>query len=147
MPKPIRAHHCSICRNCVMNMDHHCPWLNSCVGFWNRKTFILVLVYVNLLILTWTVSMWREYLSLIQGVYGIVTTQKPNPDFTGPDGLSTFLFQLFSVFVLFMWVLQFNFTRYHIVLILNNKTTIGMLAHKNKPYRSEFDKGTCGNLS
>jgi len=44
--KPERCHHCSTCGRCVLNMDHHCPWLNNCIGFWNWKAFILLLIYV-----------------------------------------------------------------------------------------------------
>uniref|UniRef100_A0A3Q3FUP6 Palmitoyltransferase n=1 Tax=Labrus bergylta TaxID=56723 RepID=A0A3Q3FUP6_9LABR len=42
--QPPRAGHCRICGVCVQRLDHHCVWINSCVGQANHRSFLLTLV-------------------------------------------------------------------------------------------------------
>ncbi|KAF8514768.1 DHHC palmitoyltransferase-domain-containing protein [Gautieria morchelliformis] len=47
--RPERAHHCGICRRCVVKMDHHCPWLGGCIGHRTYPAFIHFLLTSTLL--------------------------------------------------------------------------------------------------
>lgn len=46
--RPLRTSHCGICNNCVIKIDHHCPWLGTCVGKRNYHFFIYFLLSLNL---------------------------------------------------------------------------------------------------
>ncbi|XP_021254387.1 palmitoyltransferase ZDHHC23 isoform X4 [Numida meleagris] len=43
--RPARAGHCRLCGRCVRRLDHHCVWINSCVGEQNHQAFILALFF------------------------------------------------------------------------------------------------------
>lgn len=47
-PKPERSHHCRTCKTCVLKYDHHCPWINQCVGLGNERYFILFMLWFGL---------------------------------------------------------------------------------------------------
>ncbi|KAG9396461.1 DHHC palmitoyltransferase [Carpediemonas membranifera] len=46
--RPLRTYHCRICDVCVRKHDHHCPWLGTCVGAHNYKSFIFLIVSVTI---------------------------------------------------------------------------------------------------
>jgi len=45
--KPPGAHHCRICNRCISHMDHHCPWMNNCVGAGNLSKTSLILTFAT----------------------------------------------------------------------------------------------------
>lgn len=47
--KPPRTHHCSICKQCIMKFDHHCIWIDNCVGHRNLPFFLRFLFYISFL--------------------------------------------------------------------------------------------------
>ncbi|KAL8274614.1 hypothetical protein Esti_001443 [Eimeria stiedai] len=51
-----RTRHCSACGVCVIRQDHHCPWINRCVGVRNLRCFVLLLLFATLLSLFGAVS-------------------------------------------------------------------------------------------
>ncbi|KAI8603726.1 zf-DHHC-domain-containing protein [Dissophora ornata] len=46
--KPPRTHHCRNCKKCVLKMDHHCPWVNNCVGYFNYGHFVRFIIWTTI---------------------------------------------------------------------------------------------------
>jgi len=41
-----RSNHCVICCKCVDVYDHHCPWVNNCIGKKNHRVFMVFIFSV-----------------------------------------------------------------------------------------------------
>ncbi|XP_035674442.1 palmitoyltransferase ZDHHC17-like [Branchiostoma floridae] len=65
--KPIRSKHCSICNRCIAKFDHHCPWVDNCVGVGNHHYFLGYLFFLQGMI-SWciygTFTYWSHHCGL-----------------------------------------------------------------------------------
>jgi hypothetical protein len=43
--KTPRSRHCHVCKACVERYDHHCPWINNCVGVNNHNNYLFFVTY------------------------------------------------------------------------------------------------------
>ena len=50
--RPEEADHCNFCNRCVQKFDHHCVFINNCLGYRNHKWFLMFLLFFTVYMFT-----------------------------------------------------------------------------------------------
>mmetsp|Transcript_87369 Transcript_87369/g.199526 ORF Transcript_87369/g.199526 Transcript_87369/m.199526 type:complete len:445 (-) Transcript_87369:26-1360(-) len=66
--KTMRSHHCKDCGRCVDRLDHHCPWIDNCVGIGNQRPFFVFIVVLFLAVLQFYVCVGKYFMILIDSL-------------------------------------------------------------------------------
>ena len=127
--KPLRTHHCSICGICVLKMDHHCPWINNCIGQNNQRYFLLFLFHS--FCYTFFVSILTIPILLFQNKY--------KDNFTiefaiSKNNLNMKEIRYISMLAVVSLVIECFFSGWNWFLALNGCTTLEFWADKTNFY-------------
>ncbi|KAG8435427.1 hypothetical protein GDO86_013386 [Hymenochirus boettgeri] len=150
--KPARTHHCSICSRCILKMDHHCPWLNNCVGHYNHRYFFSFCLFMTMGCIYCSISsrvMFKEAYAAIE-----TYSQTPPPTFSFQE-------RIFHKCIIYLWVLCSSvalalgaLTLWHAMLITRGETSIERHINKKerkrlqsagKVFYNPYNNGRCGN--
>lgn len=119
--KPDRAHYCRALNKNILKMDHYCPWVSNCVGFYNYKFFLLSLFYASSCCIFIATNCYSSF---------------PN-FYSDPNIIFNEVFYLFLEIVLttVLSLIIFPFFLFHLYLTSKNSTTIEfcILGPKKKP--------------
>ena len=114
-------------------MDHHCPWVDNCIGFYNRKFFMQLLIFVSILTIYVDIT---EFVFILDICIKLFKKQIKYSE----------LFRAALVIICYLAVLIFSFIitmflKFHIKLVLTNSTTIESLDVEHKKDYAKFNIG------
>ncbi|KAG8435430.1 hypothetical protein GDO86_013386 [Hymenochirus boettgeri] len=166
--KPARTHHCSICSRCILKMDHHCPWLNNCVGHYNHRYFFSFCLFMTMGCIYCSISSRVMFKEAYAAIEKIKHQEKEALQFASNETYSqtpppTFSFQerIFHKCIIYLWVLCSSvalalgaLTLWHAMLITRGETSIERHINKKerkrlqsagKVFYNPYNNGRCGN--
>jgi hypothetical protein len=103
------SRHCRLCEKCVAHFDHHCKWLNNCIGEHNYRYFFALIVStffltclhlsfnIYLFVQCFTAENTSNILTRSAVIYGC---KEPNTPCAEKDTFSNLRFSLLAIQIL-----------------------------------------------
>ncbi|KAJ2725895.1 Eukaryotic peptide chain release factor GTP-binding subunit [Coemansia sp. Benny D115] len=140
--RPPRASHCRLCDNCVENEDHHCIWLNNCIGRRNYRYFY------SFLFSTTALGLYIIAFSLVRLILPLHRPEGSSLEHHESFAASIRHHPVVLALIIYVFInlsMVGGLFAYHTILISRNITTHEVLGAKSARFGTGYDYEDTGS--